>query len=69
MKLVRFVDLPDYGIKYSRPTIAKMIKRGTFPCPSKTGDAKSARLLWNENDLIAYQFRILNAGRNAGGAA
>jgi predicted DNA-binding transcriptional regulator AlpA len=58
-KFVRFRELPEYGVRYSRSHLTSLIKAGKFPPPIKMGDAHSAGICWAEADLHAYNARIL----------
>jgi predicted DNA-binding transcriptional regulator AlpA len=65
-KFVRFRELPEYGVKYSRSHIQHLVKAGKFPAPIKLDGGHSAAIVWAEGDLIAYNQSILNRRRPVG---
>jgi predicted DNA-binding transcriptional regulator AlpA len=58
-KFIRFRELPEYGVRYSRSHITNLVRAGKFPAPIKMGDGRSAGICWAEADLHAYNARIL----------
>lgn len=52
-KWVKFKELDDYGIGYSRVHVNRLRKEGLFPEPYRFGPG-SSRLYWKEEDIIDW---------------
>jgi hypothetical protein len=44
-KFVRFSELPEYGVRYSRTHLTNLIKAGKFPAPIKMRRPQRRHLL------------------------
>lgn len=58
-KLVRYRELPSYGVTFSRAHLTRLIREGKFPRPVKDASARNGAVAWLESDLIARHEALL----------
>jgi predicted DNA-binding transcriptional regulator AlpA len=57
MKLVLFHELPEYGYRYSRTHLWRLIRAGRFPEPLRLGIGPHGRIAWDEEAILAARAR------------